>query len=274
MQTLQEQHPEVSSAFSASHYVLRRGMGDSQRAQWLLSQPACADMNSAMQQVTSNDNAAICQHAESSQSRLKRDDKDMRSLLNYLLSRNPFAGDETLRSISTGAVVDRPVNSDRAKEEDPQLLFQHFVTVANGLSGDLDLPSVFKYELSCTPAALFDPPGLLRQADKAKLVDALVVLSTFKESEQNVAGETIDREYVLDGGSLLHSISWRRGDTYASIGQTYLEYVKRMYGKPRIVFHGYNNGPSTKDATHLRRSCGVVGPIIKFNPKMVCNTRK
>ncbi|GFS01233.1 hypothetical protein ElyMa_001091600 [Elysia marginata] len=273
-------------------------------------------MNSAMQQVTGNDNATICQHAESSQSRLKRDDKDMRSLLNYLLSRNPFACDETLRSISTGAMADQPVNSDKAKEVghtilesmrnaavkdytfkkkdqvvtmavkvsakvdsetlqvDLQLLFQRLVTVANGLSDDLDLPSVFKYELSCTPAALFDPSGLLREADKAKLVDALVVLSAFKESEQNVAGETIDSEYVLDGGSLLHIIPWRRSDTYASIGQTYLEYAKKMYGKPRIVFDGYNNGPSTKDATHLRRSCGVVGPTIKFNPEMVCNARK
>ncbi|GFR96725.1 hypothetical protein ElyMa_004459100 [Elysia marginata] len=47
-----------------------------------------------------------------------------------------------------------------------------------------------------------------------------------------------------------------------------------MYGKPRIVYDRYNNGPSTKDATHLRRSCGVVGPTIKFNPEMVCNARK
>ncbi|GFR65220.1 hypothetical protein ElyMa_005525200 [Elysia marginata] len=148
MQTLQEQHPEVFSVFSAGHHVLRRsdrfwaglspdlvieqtlmrsvksigglthgrGMGGLQRTLWLLSRPACADMNSAMKQVTGNDNATLCQHAESSQSRLKRDDKDVRSLLNYLLSRNPFVGDETLRSISTGAMADQPVNSDRATE--------------------------------------------------------------------------------------------------------------------------------------------------------------
>ncbi|GFS16571.1 hypothetical protein ElyMa_004959500 [Elysia marginata] len=47
-----------------------------------------------------------------------------------------------------------------------------------------------------------------------------------------------------------------------------------MYEKPRIVFDGYNDEPSTKDATHLRRSCGVVGPTINFNPKMVCNATK
>ncbi|GFO36677.1 endoglucanase [Plakobranchus ocellatus] len=87
-----------------------RGMGDSQRPQWLLSRPACADMNSAMQEVTGSENTTRGQHAESSQFRMRRDDEDMRSFLNFLLSRDPFACDEILRSISTG------VNSDRAKE--------------------------------------------------------------------------------------------------------------------------------------------------------------
>ncbi|GFN75908.1 hypothetical protein PoB_000241400 [Plakobranchus ocellatus] len=148
MQTLQEQHPEVFSAFSAGYHVLRRsdrfwaglstdlvieqtlmrsmksvgglthgrGMGDSQRTQWLLSRPACADMNSAVQEVTGSENTTSAQHAESSQSRMKRDDEDMRSLLNFLLSRDPFACDETLRSISTGVTADQIVNSYRAKE--------------------------------------------------------------------------------------------------------------------------------------------------------------
>ena len=105
------------------------------------------------------------------------------------------------------------------------------------------------------------------------MADALV-LAASQESAQDIVDETSDTEYVLDGGSLLHRIPWRRSDTFAAIGQTYVEYVQRMYIKPRIVFDGYNNGPSTKDATHLRRSCGVVGPTIRFNPEMVCSTRK
>ena len=47
---------------------------------------------------------------------------------------------------------------------DPQLLFQCLVTVANGLSEELDLLSVFDYKLS----TLFDLSGLLREADNAK----------------------------------------------------------------------------------------------------------
>ncbi|GFO01027.1 hypothetical protein PoB_002753200 [Plakobranchus ocellatus] len=98
MQTLQEQHPEVFSAFSAGYHVLRRSdrfwaelstdlvieqtlmrsmksvrglargrdMGDSQLTQWLLSRPACADMHSSMQEVTGSENRTSGQHAESS----------------------------------------------------------------------------------------------------------------------------------------------------------------------------------------------------------------
>ncbi|GFO49179.1 hypothetical protein PoB_007568400 [Plakobranchus ocellatus] len=138
----------------------------------------------------------------------------------------------------------------------PQLLFQRLITVANRLSDELDLPSVFEYQLSCPPAALFDPSA------------------ASQESEKDIVDETSDIEYILNGVSLLHRIPWRRSDTFVAVGQTYVEYVQRMYMKPRIVFDGYNDGPSTKNATHLRRSCGVVAPTVRFNPEMVCSARK
>ena len=327
MQTLQERHPEVFSAYSVMYHVLRRsnrfraelstdlvikqtlmrtvksvggltggsGMGDSQTTQWLLSRPACAGMNSAMLAVTGKESATSNQLAESSNSRLRRDNKTMRCPLNFLLPRNPFACDETLRSISIGVTEDQTANADRANEVahtilesmrntdvkdytfrkkvqvvsmgvkasakvdgkalqvDPQLLFQRLVTVANGLSEELDLPSLFEYELSFPPAALFESSSLLREANKAKLADALVLAASL-ESEQDIE-LTSDIEYVLYGGSLLHRIPWRSSDTFATTGQTYVEYVQRM---PRIIFDGYINGPSTKDVTHLRRLCGVI----------------
>ena len=47
-----------------------------------------------------------------------------------------------------------------------------------------------------------------------------------------------------------------------------------MYKKPRIVFDGYNVGPSTKDAIHLRLSRGVIGPTVRFNAEIVCSAWK
>ena len=39
----------------------------------------------------------------------------------------------------------------------------------------------------------------------------------------------------------------------------YVRYVTRKYGTAAIVFDGYNDDPTTKDATHLRRTGYCVG---------------
>ena len=39
----------------------------------------------------------------------------------------------------------------------------------------------------------------------------------------------------------------------------YVRYVTQKYGAVAIVFHGYNDDPTTKDATHLRRTGNCVG---------------
>ena len=52
-----------------------RGMDESQRASWLLSMPACAEIN-AMQNLTEIGFSTSEQHKEMSLSRLKRDEKD------------------------------------------------------------------------------------------------------------------------------------------------------------------------------------------------------
>jgi hypothetical protein len=47
-----------------------------------------------------------------------------------------------------------------------------------------------------------------------------------------------------------------------------VQYVTRKYGQATIVFDGYEDGPSTKDCTHLRRA-GAGSPTIKFEGHMV-----
>ena len=53
---------------------------------------------------------------------------------------------------------------------DPQLLFQRLVMAAGD---DLDVAENFKYELSTHPSALFGPNGLMREAEKPALADAI-----------------------------------------------------------------------------------------------------
>ena len=66
-------------------------------------------------------------------------------------------------------------------------------------------------------------------------------------------------KFVLDDGPLLHHLPWPKGITYMSVCDLYIEYVRRRYtGNVTVLFNGYNDYPSTKDCTHLRRT-GICG---------------
>ena len=59
--------------------------------------------------------------------------------------------------------------------------------------------------------------------------------------------------YVLDGGSLLHRLPWKKGDSYNAIAESYADCTVRHYGQATVVLDGYGEGPSIKDNTHQRR---------------------
>lgn len=69
-----------------------------------------------------------------------------------------------------------------------------------------------------------------------------------------VPTESIPRtkHYVLDGGSLLHRVPWKKGDSYCATADSYADFTIRRYGMATLVFDGYTGGPSIKDNTHLR----------------------
>jgi hypothetical protein len=82
-------------------------------------------------------------------------------------------------------------------------------------------------------------------------------------------GEPIgDRQYVLDGRSLLHRIPWTSGTTYDHICRQYTEYVTRKYGLAVIVFDGYKEDWSTKETTQQRRTGVRVGPTVEVASDM------
>ena len=60
-----------------------RGMGENQRAQWIMSMPACADINEAMQELTGTGFQTSDMHKETTHSRKERDQKDILSVLRF-----------------------------------------------------------------------------------------------------------------------------------------------------------------------------------------------
>ena len=79
-----------------------RGMTEQQRVIWLLSMPACVEVNKAMQELTNVNYNTGEQYKDMTKARKERDWKDTNTVLGYLQERNPFTPDTSLRNISTG----------------------------------------------------------------------------------------------------------------------------------------------------------------------------
>ena len=343
MSNLQEMHPYVYAKFQEGYHVLRRsdrfwaglstvlaieqvlmrslkttggltrgrGMTEHQRTVLLLSTPACAEVNRAMQ-VTNVTYETNEQHKETSQARLQRDFRDSLKILQYAIARNPFDNRKELMSIDTGEIAIATVNVDQAKkigsdilesmcgnptkdytfkkkdtaitmkarstvqidEEiiavDPLLMFQHLVTAVRGLGSEVDLEIAFAYELRTFPPPLIESDGLLREANKPQIANS--IWSSFGPY---VASLPDSVSYVLDGGSLLHRISWAKGQTYSEICDSYVDYVIKRYGEgTTVVFDGYDGQPSTKDTTHVRRTKGKQGIAVHFTGEVRLNMKK
>jgi hypothetical protein len=92
-----------------------RGFTEVQRLVWLLSMPACAKVNQAMQELTGINCDSSEQHKDSTPSRIKRDSEDTYKVLQTLSALDPFGNDTTLRGLVSGLVASDQVNVDDAK---------------------------------------------------------------------------------------------------------------------------------------------------------------
>lgn len=99
-----------------------RGMTKAQRLAWVMSLPACAEINGAMQNLTDIVNNTSEQHKEATKARQERDHRDAQEIITFLSLRNPFSADPSLRSITTGIVAEDNVNADKAKEVGEKIL--------------------------------------------------------------------------------------------------------------------------------------------------------
>ena len=89
-------------------------------------------------------------------------------------------------------------------------MFQRFLVISK--SGDFNLEDVMSHELSPFPSALFEAKNILRKADKAQL--AHVIKDHFNNLATEPIAEVIPQVeyYVIDGGSLLHRLAWKKDD--------------------------------------------------------------
>ena len=140
-------------------------------------------------------------------------------------------------------------------------------------SGDLSLEEVLTYELSPYPPALFETRNILRKADKPQLAQAIRDHAADLSSEAVMNSIPETDCYILDGGSLLHRLSWMKGDSYGAIAESYADFTVRHYGQATVVFDDYGESPSVKDNTHQRRG-KYLHPVVSFTTETEFSGRK
>ena len=74
--------------------------------------------------------------------------------------------------------------------------------------------------------------------------------------------------------ALLQKVPLPSGYTVAAICKLYADYMNQRYQHCTIVFDGYEEGSTTKDPTHQRRSGGSVSPVANFTFQTVMKLKK
>lgn len=124
-----------------------------------------------------------------------------------------------------------------------------------------------EYELAPTPPAIFNEISL-RKGTKSSIV---------KVFEDGIV-EHVDLqsgELVVDGGFLLHAVTWAENATYGTIIEQYIQHVLHHYGENvTIVFDGYPEVPTAKDEEQRRRSAKVGSCTVEFELHTKCFNKK
>ena len=74
---------------------------------------------------------------------------------------------------------------------------------------------------------------------------------SFPSLEDPASSNRDDMQYVIDGGMLIHRITWKVGSSFTDICASYVSFLSK-YPQCTVVFDGYRN--STKDMAHKVRS--------------------
>ena len=121
-----------------------------------------------------------------------------------------------------------------------------FVRLAAVAQREENVEEYFEYEMTNYPTSIFKD-NMMRKPDKASLRKIIL------PEEIQIPNKNFTGTHVLDGGALLHRVTWSKGMKFKDITSEYSKYIIRNYGLACIVFDGYNNALSLKSTEHQRR---------------------
>jgi hypothetical protein len=154
---------------------------------------------------------------------------------------NPITGKvQTMEAMKKGVKVGEKTIYDM------EALFSRLLIV--GQTRNVNLKSVFEYELCAVPPSIFDDFGLLRKGHKANLVKKVAILSTKPSPPEEV---------IVDAGQLLYHIVWPCGGTVSTVATSMGTRLQPYSGIPtKVIFDRYGN-MSAKDHERSRRAGGA-----------------
>lgn len=140
----------------------------------------------------------------------------------------------------------------------PDIIFQR---ISYMKKSDEEFKEYFEFELAPYPLSLFDEKGM-RKTKKSVFYDLFNPVTDY--NFENAV-------YVIDGGFLLHRVVWQIRETFSSILNKYVNYVKQYYKNGvTIVFDGYPDDAtiSTKSAERYRRAIRHGAANVLFDETM------
>ena len=97
---------------------------------------------------------------------------------------------------------------------------------------DLTIRESMGYELTIQPAILFDNEQFMRKASKYKLGQNIKNRVTSRNMDNNR-----NSGVVVDGGWLIHQLTWQPGNLFSEIAQAYIDFgippESRKHGVPK-----------------------------------------
>lgn len=344
MEKLETTHPRTFARFNEGYFVLRRsddywcgifsdlfieqvlmgsiksvgglsrgrGFDESTRLVWLLSTPACGEIEKAMFELACADSSGKMNevmHRDLMKTSIARDAADTQLLLNYLVARNPFTTETNdLRSLSSGVIAEEKVNVDEAETIGTSIVDamigmsvrdhkfrkkDQVVTLASSVYVMVDNEKIEIHPQQLYQRLLVAGNG--RDLDElfryelcpypASLFDSKLLMRVGDKSDlmhgvvkrvpECVVEELPgDVVYVIDGGSLLQKLPWPKSITYHKLCDLYIQYLERHYPRAIVVFDGYGGGPTTKDETHQRRIGKEMGVDVDVRGDMLLEMKK
>ena len=153
------------------------------------------------------------------------------------------------------------VSADTSVVVDSLILFNRLSSIAER---ELSLFESLAFELTQMPLSLFDHKQRMRKPNKASL-------SKHLKGDIAAIASPPSTKLVLDGGWLLYQCSFVSGESYGSIANKYLRFVKGFQEDLTVVFDGYK--PSPKDHDHKRRARHFSSNII-LNQNTPCTVSR